>query len=132
MARSFLRSRTVKGTVMIGSLFVLCTAFVLTARSASAQSASGSISGNVVDASKQIVPGALVTLVDEQTRATRTTTSGDGGRFVFSAIQPGRYAVKVVLGEQGREIEPPGRIRLLPPQKGPRLRLIAPSASGAG
>ena len=29
----------------------------------------------------------------------------------------GRYAVKMVLGEQGREIEPPGRIRLLPPSR---------------
>ena len=58
---------------------------------------SGSISGNVIDASKQVVPGALVTLIDEQTAATRTTSTGDGGRFVFSAIQPGRYTVKVEL-----------------------------------
>ena len=75
---------------------MLC-ALVLCARPVRAQSVSGSISGNVIDASKQIVPGALVTLIDEQTSATRNTTSGDGGRFVFSAIQPGRYAVKVEL-----------------------------------
>src|SRR4030095_14263871 len=77
-------------------VLILC-ATVLCAGPAVAQSVSGSISGNVVDASKQIVPGALVTLTDEQTRATRTTTSGEGGRFVFSAVQPGRYAVKVEL-----------------------------------
>src|SRR5688500_8374848 len=88
MACSHQRTRSAD-RVVVGVLFTLCAAFLLCAQPALAQSVSGSISGNVVDASKQIVPGALVTLTDEQTGATRNTTSGDGGRFVFSAVQPG-------------------------------------------
>ena len=84
-------------TVTIGFVAMLCAAIFLCAEPTQAQSVSGSISGNVVDASKQVVPGALVTLVDEQTGTTRTTSSGDGGRFVFSAVQPGRYTVRVEL-----------------------------------
>jgi hypothetical protein len=73
----------------------LSTSFLLYTTPAHAQSVTGSISGSVVDASKQIVPGALVTLVDEQTGALRMTASGDGGRFVFSSNQPGLYTVRL-------------------------------------
>ena len=50
-------------TVTISLVAMLCAAIVLFAQRTEAQSVSGSISGNVVDATKQVVPGALVTLL---------------------------------------------------------------------
>jgi hypothetical protein len=38
-----------------------------------------------------------VTLVNEQTADTRATSSNDTGAFVFSAVQPGTYTVRVEL-----------------------------------
>ena len=63
--------------------------------SAAAQSVSGSVAGTIVDQTRQVVPGATVTLVNEQTGDSRATTSGDTGAFVFSAVQPGTYTVRV-------------------------------------
>ena len=70
---------------------------LLSAAAARGQSVSGSISGTVVDQTNQIVPGAAVTLTDEQTGASRTITSNESGAFVFSAVQPGRYTVRVEM-----------------------------------
>ena len=67
------------------------------AGAAVAQSVSGSISGTVVDQSGQMMPGATVTLIDEQTGARRTLPTSDTGAFVFSAVQPGRYAVRIEM-----------------------------------
>ena len=64
---------------------------------AAAQSVSGSLAGTVVDQTRQLVPGASVTLVNEQTGDSRATTSNETGVFVFSAVQPGAYTVRVEL-----------------------------------
>ncbi len=60
-----------------------------------AQSISGTINGTLVDPSGAVIPGVEVTLVNERTGETRTTMSNDTGEFVFAAVQPGSYAVKV-------------------------------------
>ncbi|MGH9313316.1 MAG: carboxypeptidase regulatory-like domain-containing protein [Vicinamibacterales bacterium] len=81
-----------------GGIVVLCwLALTLLAAPAAAQSVSGSISGTVVDSTQQVVPGAVVTLVNEQTLSTRGTVTTDTGDFVFSAVQPGRYTVKIEM-----------------------------------
>ena len=72
-------------------------AFLLFAGSASAQSVSGSISGTVVDPSHQVVPGVTVTLIDEDTGALRTVPTNETGSFVFSALQPARYTVRIEM-----------------------------------
>src|SRR5260370_4089556 len=60
-----------------------------------AQSITGSISGRVIDANSHVIPGATVTLANEQTAATRTVASDGDGRFTFAALQPGLYTLKV-------------------------------------
>src|SRR5262249_25043769 len=60
-----------------------------------AQSSSGTITGRVLDPSGQSVPGATVTLTKKDTRDVRTFTTTVTGDFVFTALQPGPYLVKV-------------------------------------
>ena len=62
-----------------------------------AQSATGSITGNVVDASGGAVPGATVSVKSPDTGAARTATSGAAGNFTFPLLSPGLYAVSAEL-----------------------------------
>ena len=55
----------------------------------------GTISGTIIDESDQVVPGATVTLINEQTQAARTATTGPDGRFAFRAVPAGAYTVKM-------------------------------------
>src|SRR3954468_10550007 len=69
----------------------------LLAVSPAAAQDTGVVSGTVVDASGQVVPGATVTLVSEAKGDLRTLTSDERGGFAFRAITPGSYTVKVEL-----------------------------------
>src|SRR5712691_12439314 len=71
-------------------------AALIAASPAAAQDA-GVVSGTVVDSSGQVVPGATITLTNENTRDLRTLTSNERGDFSFRAVTPGSYTVKVEL-----------------------------------
>jgi hypothetical protein len=60
-----------------------------------AQTVSGKISGTVVDDSGKVVAGATVTLINERTNDARNATTNEAGDFLFSAILPGNYTVKI-------------------------------------
>src|SRR5262245_417194 len=66
-------------------------------RPASAHSISASVIGTVVHQTRELVPGATVTLVNEDTGDRRVTTSNETGAFVFSSVRPGTYTVRVEL-----------------------------------
>jgi hypothetical protein len=78
-------------------VFALLWCAVLLAAPVAAQSVSGGVSGTVVDQTRQVIQGATVTLVNEQTGDTRVTVSNETGVFVFSAVRPGTYTVRVEL-----------------------------------
>src|SRR5438094_4059780 len=59
------------------------------------QTVTGTISGTVVDPSGAAIPNATVALVNESTRVARTSESNPSGEFVFSAVSPGTYTLKV-------------------------------------
>jgi len=52
------------------------------------------ISGIVKDTSGAVIPGAVVTLTNQNTGAVRTTTTNASGSYVFLSIPPGTYSVK--------------------------------------
>jgi hypothetical protein len=79
------------------SLFPRLLAFVAAAALCSsalfAQQTLGGITGDVTDPSGSVIPNALVTLVDEQTSLTRTTTSNGAGTYSFVNLPIGSYTV---------------------------------------
>ena len=56
---------------------------------AHAQSTYGGVVGTVTDASKAVVPGARVTLVEVQTNVARTATSSEDGTYEFLNLDAG-------------------------------------------
>ena len=76
---------------------MLVLVLLLCAVSASAQTTSGSISGSVVDAQNQVVPGADVVVTNQATQETRRTVTNEVGLFTFAALQPGPYTIRAEL-----------------------------------
>lgn len=66
----------------------------LTAGIAAAQIGDAEITGAVKDPSGAPVVGAMVTLTNQDSGFTRVVTADSEGRYRFSAIPPGRYALK--------------------------------------
>ena len=62
---------------------------------AAAQIASGSVAGTVVDQAGAAVTGAAVTITAVETNTSRSTSTGQQGTYVFTALAPGRYRVRV-------------------------------------
>jgi carboxypeptidase family protein len=72
---------------------VLCIALAGTA--VFAQEPTGSIEGTVTDPQNALVQSATVTARNSATNFSRTTTTGENGRFRISQLPPGTYEVKV-------------------------------------
>src|SRR5262245_49211886 len=67
------------------------------ARLASAQTATGTLSGVVGDESGAAIAGATVTAKEAGTGATRRTTTDGEGRYSLANMDPGRYEVRCEL-----------------------------------
>ena len=78
-------------------IFVLLGALVVASAPAVAQTVTGTVSGAIVDSSGAVISGAAVTLLDERTGDTRKAATNSEGRFVFSAVQPEIYTIKVTV-----------------------------------
>ena len=57
----------------------------------------GSVSGTVKDPSGGVIPGATVTLTNEGTGISISTTSGSVGEYTFSPVKIGRYSVSAEI-----------------------------------
>jgi trimeric autotransporter adhesin len=60
-----------------------------------AQTFQGGIRGTVQDTSGAAIGVAKVTLIDEGTGITRSTITGNGGEYSFSAVVPATYTVSL-------------------------------------
>jgi len=70
-----------------------------------AQVDTGSITGTVHDASGAVVSGARVTMTNEGTGATLTTTTGSDGIYNFSPVRIGSYKLDVSAANFKTEIQ---------------------------
>jgi hypothetical protein len=84
------------GTILPGALVVFAVALLCSVNLLGAQTSSGDISGTVVDPTGAVVPNAQVILTNELTAETLTTTTNASGGFVFVAVRPGTFSVKVM------------------------------------
>jgi hypothetical protein len=66
------------------------------ATSASAQTFTGGLRGAVRD-SNGVIPGVVVTLVNEGTQVARETTTNEAGEYNFAAVQPATYTIRASL-----------------------------------
>src|SRR3954452_11464032 len=76
---------------------VACAALLLLAAPAAAQFDRGQISGRVRDAQGGVVPGATVTVTNNQTQIASTTVSDGTGFYTFPNLPAGRYTVGTEL-----------------------------------
>ena len=79
------------------TLAVAALLLFLTSSPARAQVDSGAILGNVTDTSGAQVRGAQVTVTNEGTNATLSSTSGNDGEYKFTPLPIGQYTVTVTF-----------------------------------
>ncbi len=60
-----------------------------------AQTTSGSIAGTVVDAQHAAIPNASVTATEQEQKFNLSAKTDEAGRFVFTQVPPGTYAIKI-------------------------------------
>ena len=77
-------------------MFVLALTLAVFATSAMAQSSTtGSIEGSITDPNGAAVKGATVTATSPNLITPQTATTGDDGRYLISALPPGKYKISV-------------------------------------
>ena len=62
-----------------------------------AQDLRGKVTGTVTDASGAVIPGANVSLTNDNTTVTDKTSTNEVGQYLFDFVIPGTYTVKVEL-----------------------------------
>jgi hypothetical protein len=77
------------------ALLVLTVACLLPAKARAQGETTSAIIGEVMDASKAVLPGATVTVISHETGLRRTARTDDAGRFNFPQLKPGIYSVRV-------------------------------------
>ncbi len=86
---SRLGGSSARGFSRVPAFVILCTIPVLLY----SQGYFGTVSGQITDPSHAVVPGAQVTLVDQQKGYQFTMTSDKSGRYLFTSIPPGTYSM---------------------------------------
>ncbi len=87
-----MKSWSVSVRMVIVGVLLAC----VSAASLGAQTYQGALRGAVRDA-QGVIPGAEVTLVNEDTNATRSAMSNEVGEYAFGGVLPGTYTVRVSL-----------------------------------
>ncbi len=82
---------------MVARLCLIIMAIIALTLPVFAQNTSGSITGTVQDASGAVIPGAQVSLINQDQGVTLQTITNEAGIYVFSALAAANYTVTVEL-----------------------------------
>ena len=93
------QSRTTKlpAALVVCGMAVMLVGMLAVPSTVSAQAVTGTLLGNVTDASGAAVPGATVTAIETQTNISRTAVSNEAGNYIFSSLKNGTYNVEAEL-----------------------------------
>src|SRR3954467_11237821 len=78
----------------IGALAVICALTVFIPW-ANAQVVSGSLVGNVTDASGSAIPGATIKITQTQTNDSRSVETNELGGYTIATVTPGNYLIEI-------------------------------------
>src|SRR5688572_6901236 len=82
-------TRTLRQFALLVLLSLLLAASVIVR----AQVTTADLVGTIRDSSGAIVPGVSVAITNDATGVSRSTTTGSGGTYIFTSLQPGRYTL---------------------------------------
>ena len=83
----------------------LVVAALVVSRSAAAQTATGTISGHVVDAQNLSIPGVTITVVSPNLQGSRTAITSTNGDYILPLLPPGQYTITFELSGFGKITE---------------------------
>jgi len=89
----------------VARLALLVLTAGLLASTVRAQSSTGRISGTVVDASGAVLPGATVTVIQDQTRLTKSATTDKDGAYLFVSLPVGTYTVSAEMSGFRKQVK---------------------------
>lgn len=81
----------------LSRLMVLVALFVVTTAAPVLSQQRGSVSGRVLDAGGLALPGATVTIVEQNTGFSRTVVTAETGAFTVPNLEPGTYTLTVEM-----------------------------------
>ena len=84
-------------SVGIPALVFVLLLSTFSSENASAQELRGKVAGTVTDASGAVILGAAVSLTNNNTAVSDTTTTSQVGQYLFGFVLPGTYTVKVEM-----------------------------------
>ncbi len=86
------------------AVFLLLAGMLLYASSLSGQGVRATITGQVVDESGAVVPGASVTITNDGTNESRATQTDSSGNYVIPQLLPGEYSLMVEMKGFRKEV----------------------------
>jgi len=86
-------TRLINRLVFVGMM--ICLLALATTTAFAQTTGSATLRGTVKDPAGAIIRGATVTLTNTRTKEERKANTGDEGTYVFAAVTPGEYSVKV-------------------------------------
>src|SRR5438093_2208276 len=97
MESAFAGSEVFMGKPSLLRRLLICSLFLALNTGPLLAQGTGQIGGTVRDEQGGVLPGATISLRNEESGVTRTVTSDPDGRYAFPALLPGRYVLRTEL-----------------------------------